>query len=349
MTPSAGRHRDWNRLEDLTKRLAGGGRARRPEELREFWRLYRGATARLAALQADGRADEEEWSLNRLVGAAHAALYRRGRERSLFRRLPGFLAREWPARVRAAGRAIAASACVFAAGGLVGAFYASHDPGFAGLVAPPDLLASVERGEMWTGDILTVKPAATSFLFSNNLSVAIAAFAAGITAGIGTLWILLMNGVLLGAVTQLTAARGMSADFWGFVAPHGVLEIPAILIAGAAGLTLGRGLLFPGALPRRRAVAAAAREGVALLAGCGPVLAAAAAVEAWFSPEPMALAVKLGVAGLLAAGLAAHVATPGRAGAGATPGSPSARAGTPPRRPRPAGPPASPPRARRTS
>jgi uncharacterized membrane protein SpoIIM required for sporulation len=346
MTPSVPRNRDWNRLEDLTKRLSGSRRRRRPEELREFWRLYRGATARLAALQADGRADEEEWSLNRLVGAAHAALYRRGMERGLFRRLPEFLAREWPARVRAAAGRIGAAGAIFAAGGLLGAFYASHDPGFAGLIASPDLLASIERGEMWTGNIVTIRPAATSFLFSNNLSVAIAAFAMGITAGIGTAWILLMNGVLLGAVTQLAAARGMGADFWGFVAPHGVLEIPAILIAGAAGLTVGRGMLLPGELPRGRALAAAAREAVALLAGCGPVLAAAAVIEAWFSPEPMALGVKLGAAALLAAAFGAYLAMP--AGE-ATPGSPSAPASRPPPHPRPAGPPGSPPPGPRTA
>jgi uncharacterized membrane protein SpoIIM required for sporulation len=311
MKASAARARDWNRLEDLTKRLSGSAGRRRPEELREFWRLYRGATARLAALQAEGRADEEEWTLNRLVGAAHAVLYRQGRERSLFRRLPEFLAREWPARVRAAAGRIGVSAALLVVGGLLGAFYASRDPGFAGLIAPPDLLASIERGEMWTGDLVTIKPAASSFLFSNNLSVAIAAFAMGITAGVGTVWILLMNGVLLGAVTQLTAVRGMGTDFWGFVAPHGVLEIPAILIAGAAGLTVGRGLLFPGELPRGRALAAAAREGVALLVGCGPVLAVAAVIEAWFSPEPFALVVKLGVAGVLAAGFGAYLAVSG--------------------------------------
>jgi uncharacterized membrane protein SpoIIM required for sporulation len=136
----------------------------------------------------------------------------------------------------------------------------------------------------------------------------------------------------------------MGADFWGFVAPHGVLEIPAILIAGAAGLTVGRGMLFPGELLRGRALAAAAREAVALLVGCGPVLAVAAMVEAWFSPEPMALGVKLGAAGLLAAGFGAWLAMPGAA---ATRGSPSGSSGTLPPHPPPAGPRESPPPAPR--
>ncbi|MGQ0720415.1 MAG: stage II sporulation protein M [Candidatus Eiseniibacteriota bacterium] len=293
----------WSRLEQLVAE-------RRPSELREFWRLYRAATSRLAALQAEGRSDEEAWYLNRLVGAAHAVLYRSARERSAGREAIAFLSRGWPARVRAELRLVGLAAALFAAGGAAGAFYAARDPGFLGLVAPPELIASVERGEMWTGEILSVAPAASSFLFANNLTVAVAAFALGITGGLGTAWLLAMNGVMLGAIAWSVGAAGMAADFWGFVVPHGVLELPAIFFSGAAGLVLARGMLFPGARPWSRAVPAAARDALALFAGCAPVLLVAAGIEAWVSPESWPFAAKAALGAVLGAGLVAWVMRP---------------------------------------
>lgn len=304
---ASARRGDWRRLEELVRRVSGGGRARHPEELREFWRLYRGATSRLAALQAEGGAGEEEWYLNRLVGAAHAILYRTSARTGAGRRLVSFLARGWPAQIREAWRAVGVSAAVLVAGGLLGVFYASRDPAFVGLVAPPELLAYMERGEMWTGEILSIKPAASSAIFSNNVTVAATAFALGITAGLGTLWILLMNGVILGAIAWLVAAHGMAQPFWSFVIPHGVLEIPAAVIAGAAGLLLGQGMLVPGDRPRGRALAESARRAVNLLGGCVPVLLVAAAVEGFFSPEPYPFALKLGAGALLGAAFIAYL------------------------------------------
>jgi uncharacterized membrane protein SpoIIM required for sporulation len=288
----------WSRLEQLVAE-------RRPTELREFWRLYRAATSRLAALQAEGRSDEEAWYLNRLVGAAHAVLYRSARERSAGRDTLEFLSRGWPARVRAEARLVALAAALFSAGSLCGAFYAARDPGFIGLVAPPGVIAAVERGEMWTGDIFSIAPAASSFLFTNNLTVAIVAFAFGMTGGLGTAWLLVMNGALLGALARFVAEAGMSAEFWTFVAPHGVLELPAIFVAGASGFVLARGILLPGSRPWRRAVAAAGRDALALFAGCGPLLLVAAGIEAWVSPGPWPLAAKAAVACACASGLVA--------------------------------------------
>lgn len=302
---------NWSRLEQLVAE-------RRPSELREFWRLYRAATSRLAALQAEGRSDEEAWYLNRLVGAAHAVLYRSSGERSAGRDALAFLSRGWPARVRAEARLVALAAALFAVGCLCGAFYTARDPGFIGLVAPPDLIASVERGEMWTGDILSIAPAASSFIFSNNLTVAVSAFALGITGGLGTAWLLVINGVMLGAVARFVAEAGMSAAFWGFVVPHGVLELPAIFFAGAAGLAIARGMLFPGHRPWFRAVPAAARNALALFAGCGPVLLIAAAIEAWVSPGNWPFAAKAALGAVLGAGLVGWTLRPVR------PDSPSA-------------------------
>ncbi|GJM45415.1 MAG: membrane protein [Gemmatimonadota bacterium] len=292
---------DWARLEELVKRLSGRGRPRNADEIREFWQLYRAATSRLAAIQAQKRPSEELWYLNRLVAAAHAVLYRVRRRRSASRRFLAFLGSGWPALVREHRRWVGAATAIFLAGAAIGIWYSATDAAFPAHVTPPEILASIERGEMWTDDIRDMKPVASSFIFSNNLMVAILAFAAGITAGLGTVWILFANGVSFGAISWVVATHGMSRGFWGFVVAHGALELPAIFLAGAAGLVLGRGILFPRELPRSRSIALAGRTAFRLFAGTAPLFVVAAVVEGFFSPQPYPLSAKLGMSALLGA------------------------------------------------
>src|SRR5258708_34248414 len=101
---------------------------------------------------------------------------------------------------------------------------------------------------MWTHSIVSIKPQASSAIMTNNLSVSFMAFASGITAGIGTLYLLFFNGIMIGVIGTACANYGMSVPLWSFVSPHGVLELPAIFIAGGAGLRLARPLLFSGEL-----------------------------------------------------------------------------------------------------
>jgi len=98
---------------------------------------------------------------------------------------------------------------------------------------------------MWTDSIVTIKPLASSAILTNNLSVSFATFALGITAGVGTIYMMLLNGLLIGVIGSACWREGMSLSLWSFVAGHGVLELPAIFIAGGAGLGIARGLLFP--------------------------------------------------------------------------------------------------------
>ena len=102
-----------------------------------------------------------------------------------------------------------------------------------------------------------------------------------------------------GVVGSACFRAGMSLQLWSFVAPHGVLELPAIFIAGGAGLLLGRGILFPGVLPRRESVADAGGEAIRLLLGVLPLLVVAGLVEGFVSPTPMSAGAKFTVAAAL--------------------------------------------------
>jgi uncharacterized membrane protein SpoIIM required for sporulation len=110
-------------------------------------------------------------------------------------------------------------------------------------------------------------------------------FASGITAGIGTLYLLFFNGMMLGVIGVACGTHQMSVPLWSFVLPHGVLELPAIFIAGGAGLRLAQALLFPGILSRRDSLATGGTDAVRLLVGVIPMLIVAGTIEAFFSPS----------------------------------------------------------------
>jgi uncharacterized membrane protein SpoIIM required for sporulation len=152
---------------------------------------------------------------------------------------------------------------------------------------------------MWTHSILAVKPLASSAIMTNNMSVAFTTFALGITGGLGTIYMMVLNGVMIGVIGMACWLAGMSVALWSFVAPHGVLELPAIFIAGGAGLRVGLGLLFPGTLPRRDSLASAGTEAVRLLVGVVPILILAGIIEAFISPTALAPSLKFRMAAAL--------------------------------------------------
>src|SRR5262249_23073095 len=143
-------------------------------------------------------------------------------------------------------------------------------------------------------------------------------FALGITAGLGTIYMMALNGVLMGVIGAATWRAGMALELWSFVAPHGVLELPAIFIAGGAGLEIARGMLFPGMLPRNASLAGAGGRAARLLLGTIPMVGFAGLIEGFFSPSHVPMAMKFSLAAVLFVALLAYLLAPRRATAAAT-------------------------------
>jgi uncharacterized membrane protein SpoIIM required for sporulation len=122
-------------------------------------------------------------------------------------------------------------------------------------------------------------PAFASFLIANNVRVGMLCFTFGIALGIPVVVLLVMNGMILGAMTQIHVAKGLGVDWWAWVAPHGVTELSAICLCGAAGLALGQATLFPGELSRRDALLARGREAGTLVGGAIGMLVVAGLIE----------------------------------------------------------------------
>src|SRR5205809_310921 len=138
-------------------------------------------------------------------------------------------------------------------------------------------------------------PVVASRIITNNVQVAFFAFAFGITAGIGTLLLLTLNGLFFGAVLGLFANYGLAGWLLTFVAGHGVLELTAIFIAGGAGLLVARGLIAPGDLTRRDALVLAGRRAARLVAAAVLLLCLAGTIEGLLSASDAAPAYKFAV------------------------------------------------------
>jgi uncharacterized membrane protein SpoIIM required for sporulation len=152
---------------------------------------------------------------------------------------------------------------------------------------------------MWTKSIVTIKPLAASAIMTNNLTVCFTAFAMGITAGLGTINMMVTNGMLIGVIGAATWQAGMALQLWSFVAGHGALELPAIFISGGAGLEIARGMLFPGLLPRRESLALAGSRAARLMIGIVPMLIVAGIIEGFVSPSGLAIPLKFLLSGVL--------------------------------------------------
>jgi uncharacterized membrane protein SpoIIM required for sporulation len=274
----------WSRLEALLERVKGQGfHGLSRSELRELGLLYRQTATDLSAVRGDPSSVQQARYLNQLLGRAHNAIY--SGQKKTASGVWRFYVDEYPAIFRRFLPYTLIATAIFTLGAIAGALLTLSDPDYMREFLPPQLVTSIERHEMWTHSIVAVKPQASSAIMTNNLSVSFMAFAAGITAGIGTLYLLFFNGMMIGVIGVACGLHGMSVPLWSFVLPHGVLELPAIFIAGGAGLRLAQALLFPGVLTRRDSLAAGGTEAVQLLVGVIPMLIVAGTIEAFFSPS----------------------------------------------------------------
>lgn len=274
----------WRRLEQLVDRVSRAGVSDLPHhELQELGILYRQTAADLSVVREDPTSARMSQHLNQLLGRAHNVIYtgRRADPRGIVH----FYKEVYPQIFRDTFPYTLAAFILFLSGALIGTLVSVQDPAFVRYIVGPQMVETIERRQMWTHSILTIRPVASSAILTNNLAVSFATFALGITAGIGTVYMLVLNGLLLGVIGAACWQAGMSLQLWSFVAAHGVLELPAIFIAGGAGLLVGRGLLFPGWLSRRESLVQKGAQAVRLLLGVIPLLIIAGFVEGFLSPS----------------------------------------------------------------
>ena len=288
----------WSKLESLLQQSDRDGlKSLSRSDLQELSLLYRQTAADLAAIREDRGSVHFARYVNQLLVRAHNTIYsgRKARVGAVF----SFFLEAYPAAFRRHLPHCLLAAAIFAVTGIVGAILTYQNPDFKVKLLGPQMVETIDRHEMWTHSIVGIKPLASSAIMTNNMSVGFTTFAFGITSGLGTIYMMAFNGLLIGVIGMACHLAGMSVQLWSFVAPHGVLELPAIFIAGGAGFRIAQGLLFPGILPRRDSLARAGVEAVQLLLGTIPILIIAGLIEAFVSPTGLAVSLKFSLAAAL--------------------------------------------------
>ncbi len=320
------RREAWARLQELTDRSQ---RARlgalSDAELHEMGALYRRTSADLARAQtryASTFAGQElVRSLNALVLRAHAQIY--SAPPALPSRGLWFLLFGFPAAFRRHWKPIALAA-LFMFGPAFAAYVAVWtSPQSATLFVDREVIAKVgERAQKklvtgWGANTdyqgLASSPATSSYIATNNIRVTVMAVGLGVTGGIGTAFVLIQNGLMIGGLAGAATNSNVDFLFWSVILPHGVLELTAICIAGGAGLLIARALYAPGDLMRRDALKLAGNEAAQLLAGVAAMLLLAGFIEGFITPTALPPAFKMAFALLTLVFMTAYLAAKPRA------------------------------------
>ncbi len=304
----------WDAFDLLATRVARGGLdVLSAEELPDFAARYREVAADLARVRTYGADATTTARLERLVAAGHNALYRaEGRNwKTLWR----FVTTDAPAAVVASWRTVLLAAALFILPGVAGYALLREQPGLAPSLIPDVMLERAEagqhRGPAGSGYVemgADQRPVMATSIIANNVRVAALCFASGIVLGVGSLLLLAMNGLQLGAISGHYANLGVLGYLWSFVLGHGVLELFAIWVAGAAGFLLGRAVIVPGDYSRRDALVLASRCALPMVGAAVVLLLVAGLIEGLISASTATLTTRWLVSGGSAVLLATYLA-----------------------------------------
>jgi uncharacterized membrane protein SpoIIM required for sporulation len=275
----------WREAESRARRFVRGRSddATDAARLVEDYRLLAHDLARARSLMPASRTREY---LESAYARAHATLHHGAwRAASTLRAL---FVTQVPAAVRWLAPYLAWTTLIFVLAGWAGYALVRHYPELIALFASPEMIASVEGGKLWTQGLLNVVPSSilSVEILTNNIVVSLFAYCLGFLFGLGTLYILGLNGLMIGAMFAFVHEHGMAGELFSFIVPHGCVELSVMCLSGAAGAAIGEALIRPGAGGRLESFrAAASRTGVILLA-CAVLLVGAGLIEGFISPDP---------------------------------------------------------------
>lgn len=311
----------WARLEQLLLRIERDGlRSLDLAGARELGHLYRAVSNDLLRARTELVNAAVVDYINDIVARAYAVIHASD-QAPRGQKLRDFFLVDFPRTFRKEWRMVALAAAVMLLGATIGAGFVAVDRYALGALIPDDHQAftpseRVGREEQARGVSGDTAVAFSGWLFTHNLEVSFFVFALGLTFGLGTLALLLYNGVPLGALAMQYHQDGQGMFFWAWILPHGVTELTEVCIAGGAGLIIARGLWLPGRRARGHALAEEAKLAASLVLGGMPLLVLAGVIEGTISQmhaPVLPYAAKLVFAALVAVGLFTFLTQAGRA------------------------------------
>lgn len=301
----------WLRLEALSSEARRRRPALTPDELDEFVRLYQQTSSHLSHARTNLRDPALTMRLTRVVADANGALY--GRGGNSIRATTDFFRFTFPAAVWSARWFIAIAAVLTFLPALVfGAWLGVSDRAVESIgdAAAREAYVSEDFEAYYSSS-----PAAqfSTEVLVNNIQVSFLAFAFGIFFCLGTAYVLIYNGINVGLAAGLFYNVGEPGLFWGLILPHGMIELTAVLVAGAAGLRLGWALIAPGDRSRGAALADEGRRSVVIVLGLVLVFIVAGFIEGFVTPSSLSTPARIAIGGLAEAVFLLYVFTRGRA------------------------------------
>jgi uncharacterized membrane protein SpoIIM required for sporulation len=289
------RKNNWQRLEDLlsildVSSLRGLSRA----EVREFGELYRRAATDLAIARAETRDPKLVNYLNSLVIRAHGKIYRAEAQGGNL--LWQFFTKDFPRTFRRKWRYIALAFGVFTFFGIASFFLCYFNTDFSDHLGLSEVAFNARNNQQWWMRLNEANQIGSSQILTNNIYVSAMAFAYGAFFGIGTIYVLIMNGLSIGGV--LGVCYRVNPDFGNalvtFMVGHGVIELSCIFIAAGAGMLIGYSLINPGDRTRFDALKKNGLEATRLVIGCATLLVLAGIIEGFLSPSNLPAWIKVG-------------------------------------------------------
>lgn len=275
----------WRRLAADVARLERSRHAP-PEVVLGTVQRYPELAGDLATARRTAAGSAAARGLEGLYARLHASLF--APPSNLGHELGRLFRIEVPAIVAELQGRILAMALGFFLAAAAGAWLVASYPELARLFASQEMIAGAERGELWTDDLLNVLPSSvlSAQIFANNIAVTVVAFCLGAFYGVGTLYIIALNGLMLGSMLAFTAQHGLHGRLLEFAAAHGFVELSVIFIAAAAGFSIGEAIARPAHRTRTAAFGRAVSRGGKLLLPCALLLVGAGLIEGYVSPDP---------------------------------------------------------------
>lgn len=278
----------WNSTEIILDRLDRDRFHQDSNDILRLGRLYTELISDLNKLNQIPENSNQRRRVNNLALRAYGAIYQ-PRSMGIFDMVYFFIF-AFPKILREKLPYVFAAMLIFIFSAFIGFLCINEKSKLIDLVIPPS------QQENYQKTIKRIDPLAphpdssgprfgeSSFIMTNNIRVSAQAFATGIFLGIGTIYVLILNGLLLGGLASLYTSGGLASYFWSLILPHGGIELLCIFIAGGAGMLIGHTLLVPGALSRRDSLILEGGKAIRLVLGIVPLLVIAGLIETYVTP-----------------------------------------------------------------
>jgi uncharacterized membrane protein SpoIIM required for sporulation len=292
----AARKQDWDELEQLLT-TGSGFRKLPPASIARAASIYRAVSSDLMRAEAAGYGPDVIALLDGLAARAHNTLYSAPPYR--LRAAWELIAADFPRTLRRHGRFFALALALFVLPGALGFVGALRSRAFALRLLPADAVEQMEKGYAEgfnKGRGEGTDTAMTGFYVYNNVGIAFRCFATGVFFGLGSVFFLIYNGLVIGAVAGLVTAAGHGKNLLTFTCTHGAFELTAIVISATAGMVMGYALVDTGGRTRFGSLRAHARDIANLVLGAALMLMVAAVIEGFWSPSGVRAPIKWGTA-----------------------------------------------------